>query len=89
MKKLLFIYNPHAGRGQARGKLAGILNSFARSDCLTTVYPTQGPGDAAWAARELAAGFDRVACCGGDGTLHEVVDGLMSLPHRHHQRLCP
>lgn len=80
MKKLLFIYNPHAGRGQARGKLAGILNSFARSDCLTTVYPTQGPGDAAWAARELAAGFDRVACCGGDGTLHEVVDGLMSLP---------
>ncbi len=48
MKKLLFIYNPHAGRGQARGKLAGILNSFARSDCLTTVYPTQGPGDAAW-----------------------------------------
>ena len=59
-KKLFFIYNPHAGRGQARGKLAGILNSFARSDCLTTVYPTQGPGDAAWAARELAglAGVD-------------------------------
>ena len=57
MKKLLFIYNPHAGRGQARGKLAGILNSFARSDCLTTVYPTQGPGDAAWAARERAAGL--------------------------------
>ncbi len=80
MKKLLFIYNPHAGRGQIRGKLAEILNAFTRAGCLCTAYPTQAPGDAARAARELAPGFDRVACCGGDGTLHEVVEGLMELP---------
>lgn len=80
MEKLLFIYNPHAGRGQVRGKLAGILNAFTRAGCLVTAYPTQGPGDAARAARELAPQFDRVACSGGDGTLHEVVTGLMELP---------
>ncbi len=80
MKKLLFIYNPHAGRGQVRGKLAEILNAFTKAGCLCTAYPTQAPGDAARVARELAPGFDRVACCGGDGTLHEVVAGLMELP---------
>ena len=46
MEKLLFIYNPHAGRGQVRGKLGGILNAFTKAGCLVTVYPTQGPGDA-------------------------------------------
>lgn len=80
MEKLLFIYNPHAGRGQVRGKLAGILNAFTRAGMLTTAYPTQAPGDATRMTRELASQFDRIACCGGDGTLHEVVEGLMALP---------
>lgn len=80
MQKLLFIYNPLAGKGQVRGKLADVLNAFTRSGALVTAYPTQGPGDAVKAARELAPGFDRIAVCGGDGTLHEVVAGLMDLP---------
>ena len=75
MKKLLFIYNPHAGKGQVRNKAGDIINAFTRSGCLCTAYPTQAPGDAARAARELAAEYDRVAVCGGDGTLHEVVAG--------------
>ena len=80
MEKLLFIYNPHAGKGRVRSKLAGVLNAFTRAGCLTTVYPTQGPGDAVKAAKELAPQYDRLAVCGGDGTLHEVVSGLMELP---------
>ncbi len=79
MEKLLFIYNPHAGKGRVRGKLGGILNAFAKAGCLTTVWPTQGRGDASDAAR-TAAENDRVACCGGDGTLHEVITGLLDLP---------
>ncbi|WP_251449011.1 diacylglycerol/lipid kinase family protein [Vermiculatibacterium agrestimuris] len=80
MEKLLFIYNPHAGKGRVRGKLAGILNAFTRSGQLVTAYPTQGPGDAARCARELSPDHDRIAVCGGDGTLHEVITGLMELP---------
>ena len=80
MEKLLFIYNPHAGKGRVRSKLAGVLNAFTRAGCLTTVYPTQGPGDAVKAAKELAPQYDRLAVCGGDGTLHEVESGLMELP---------
>ena len=81
MKKLLFIYNPTSGKGRVSDGLATILNTFARTGWLTTVYPTQGKGDAARAARELAPQFDRVICAGGDGTLSETVTGLMSLPH--------
>lgn len=80
MKKLLFIYNPHAGKGQVRNKAGDIINAFTRSGCLCTAYPTQAPGDAAKAAKELAPGYDRLAVCGGDGTLHEVISGLMELP---------
>ncbi len=80
MEKLLFIYNPHAGKGRVRGKLAGILNAFTRSGRLVTAYPTQAAGDAARIAKELSPEFDRIAVCGGDGTLHEVISGLMELP---------
>lgn len=79
MKNLLFIYNPHAGQGKVSARLGAIMEAFAQSGCLTTVYPTKGPGDATHAAKTLAPRFKRVVCCGGDGTLHEVVNGLMEL----------
>lgn len=79
MKKLLFLYNPHAGKGQIRLHLAGILNVFAKAGYLTTVWPTRGPADATWAAAHLGARFDRIICCGGDGTLNETVTGLLTL----------
>lgn len=80
MEKMLFIYNPHAGKGQVRGKLADILNAFTRAGLMVTAYPTQGRWDALRTARDYAADFDRVVVCGGDGTLHESINGLMALP---------
>ena len=79
MKKLLFIYNLYAGKGTLRGRLAPILDELtARWD--VTVHPTRGAGDATAVARDRAGEFDRIVCSGGDGTLHEVVAGLMELP---------
>lgn len=80
MENLLFIYNPRAGKGRARWMLSGVINAFTKAGRLVTAYPTQAPGDARRIVRELAPKFDRVACCGGDGTLHEVMAGLMDLP---------
>lgn len=80
MENLLFVYNPRAGKGRARWMLSGVINAFTRAGRLVTAYPTQAPGDARRIIRELAPKFDRVACCGGDGTLHEVMAGLMDLP---------
>lgn len=79
MKKLLFIYNLHAGKGTLRGRLAPILDELT-GEWDVTVHPTRGPGDATQVARDRAEEFDRIVCSGGDGTLHEVVSGLMELP---------
>ena len=79
MKKLLFIFNPTAGKGSIKGHMSGILDAFTKEGWLATAYPTQCRGDAARMARELGAEFDRVVCAGGDGTLSEAVSGMMEL----------
>lgn len=76
-KKLLFIYNSHAGKGRIRNALADILDIFARKGYDVTVSPTMNPGDAVVAARERSEEFDLVVCSGGDGTLDEVVTGIV------------
>jgi diacylglycerol kinase (ATP) len=81
MKKLLFIFNPVAGKGQLRSLIPEILDRFAKVGWLTTVWPTQSREDATHMARIMGGNYDRVVCAGGDGTLSEVVAGLISLEH--------
>ena len=80
MKKLLYIYNPAAGRKAAKSSLSDILEVFARQGYEIAVHPTQERGDAAAAVIRSGAQYDRVVCCGGDGTLNETVQGLLALP---------
>lgn len=80
MKRLLYIYNPMAGRQKARLNLSEVLVTFARQGYEITVCPTLCSGDAARIAAEKGGGYDRVVCCGGDGTLNETVRGLLALP---------
>ena len=82
MKNLLFIFNPHAGKGAIRGHLSGVLDVFTKAGYLATAYPTQGKGDATRIAAELGGSFDRVVCCGGDGTLNETISGLLTVENR-------
>lgn len=82
MERLLFIYNSQAGKGQVRQRIAPFLDIFAQEDWLVTVFPTQSPGDARRMVATHGNEFDRVICCGGDGTLHETVNGLMALKSR-------
>lgn len=79
MKTLLFIFNPHAGKGAIRGHLPGVLDAFTKAGYLVTAYPTQSKSDATRVAAELGSQFDRVVCCGGDGTLSETIAGLLTL----------
>lgn len=81
MKRLLFIYNTHAGKGLLNRRLADVQQELTRAWDVT-VHPTQGAGDATRVAQARAEEFDRIVCAGGDGTLHEVVTGLMEAPRR-------
>ena len=80
MKRLLFIYNAHAGKKRIAQKLHDVVYLFATAGYEVTVHPTLFRGDATKTAAELGAQYDHVVCCGGDGTLNEVVTGLMTHP---------
>ncbi len=81
-KKLLFIYNPKSGKAQIKNRLSDILDLFVKKGYLVTVYPTQRRKDAVKAAMELGGVYDRIVCSGGDGTLDEVITGLMQGGHQ-------
>lgn len=81
-KTLLFVVNPRSGRAEIRNKLSGILDTFTKAGYLTTVYMTQSQGDADRVVAEIGDRFDRIAVCGGDGTVNETLNGLMRLENR-------
>lgn len=79
-KKLLMIVNPKAGRSKSRGPLYDAAAIFSQAGYLLSIHNTSPePGDAAAAAAAAGGVYDAVAAVGGDGTLNEVVSGLMSL----------
>lgn len=81
-KKMLFIYNPHAGKASIRSNLLDIIDVFARAGFEVTAHPTRQQGDATWATVEKAGKYDLLVCSGGDGTLDEVVTGMMQRKDR-------
>ena len=79
-EKVLFVYNPRAGKGTLRNKLADIIDLMMKRQWDVSIAATQKAGDAAEYIIQKGIGCDRVICSGGDGTLHEVIHGLMTLP---------
>ncbi len=76
-RKMLFIYNPRAGKGTIRNFLSYILEEFSRHNILITIHPTTKARDAMKIMKKYGAQYDLVVCSGGDGTLDEVVAGMM------------
>ena len=77
-KKALLIVNPCAGKNRTRSDLGEIINAFPDGVFDFTIKYTTCQGDAVNIARDFAEGHDLVICCGGDGTLNETINGLMS-----------
>lgn len=79
-KKVKLIVNPNADLGrawQAAADLRPIVESFGGADWSGTVFPTHATDLAYQAGLE---GYERIIAAGGDGTVHEIVNGLMRLP---------
>ena len=77
MKKALFIFNPHSGKALIRNHLMEIVDILVKDGYELTVYSTQGRGDACRAVRERRKSYELIVCSGGDGTLDEIVTGMM------------
>ena len=76
VKKVLFVYNAHAGQGRIRFALTDVLDIFQKAGYEVTVHPTQNRGDATVCVLENDGKYDMIVCSGGDGTLDEVVKGM-------------
>ncbi len=74
----LLIYNPVSGKSIEREQMLGrIVRRLSENGCLVTVYQTRGRGDAGRFVEKMKGDFDEIIVCGGDGTLHEVINGLI------------
>lgn len=96
LKKLMLIINPVSGRRTSLRFLPDIIGIFSANDYAVTVFPTAKRGDASDFAMYYGTEFDLIVCIGGDGTLNEVISGIirggcytpLGYILRQHERLC-
>lgn len=79
-KKLLFIVNPRAGRTKSRAPLFDAASVYSEAGYLISIRNTRRRGDATRLVERYGKDYDLIVCHGGDGTLNETVNGLMSIP---------
>lgn len=85
--KTKLIINPNADLGRAwrwGTDLRSVVEEFGGADWSGTVYPTHATELARQAADD---GYELVISVGGDGTTHEVINGLMQVPEERRPRL--
>lgn len=77
MEKIFLVGNPCSGTMKLKNNLLEIVRIFSYAGYLVTVYPTKYRGDATEAVSKLSDEYSTIICCGGDGTLNEVISGIM------------
>jgi diacylglycerol kinase (ATP) len=83
MKRARLIYNPTSGRELIKRHLPEILEKLEKAGYEASCHATTGAGDATEAAKTaVERQYDVVIAAGGDGTIHEVVNGLAEQEYR-------
>ena len=77
MSGVLVVVNPAADRGRAARQWPRVARDLKRAGVAFDEAITTAPGEAVAIAERGAATHDLVVAAGGDGTVHEVVNGLM------------
>ena len=77
MKKLLFIINPKAGLKKNKSYIDDAVNVFEGAGYKVGIKYTKKRLDGTYIAKEYSCKVDMVVCMGGDGTLNEVIAGMM------------
>ncbi len=77
MKKCAIIHNPNSGKKNFVEKLDYVVNRFKDAGYEVSVYPTKRPRHATEITKEICENnYDLLVVSGGDGTVHEVINGL-------------
>jgi len=80
--QILFVFNPIANMGRAWPVVANlrrVADKLGGADWAGTVYPAHATEIAEKASSQ---GYKVVVAMGGDGTIHEVINGLMAVPEK-------
>ena len=78
MRKILFVYNPVAGKGLILNRIKEYRKVFSDLGDTCVFYETKGKEvDEKALARKLKYGYDQIICAGGDGTLNDVISILL------------
>lgn len=78
-KRVMLVVNPKAGMKYKKTAVSDIAEVFAKNKYEVATYFTSPEYGAEFLVKEHAKDFDIVACCGGDGTVNEIIGGLMKL----------
>ena len=76
------IYSESEVGERIRSKLLDIVDIFVKAEFDLTLYISQSAGDARAKAKEVEGRYELVICSGGDGTLDEVISGMMECEKR-------
>lgn len=77
MKKAAIVFNPCAGLKRANKYLPEIVDMYEGYGYKSFIYETNKRGDGAVLVKEHAHKADIIVCIGGDGTLNEVISGMI------------
>ena len=80
--KAILIVNPVSGRTMITEYIDDILSLLKKKGYSSTTLMTKRKNDAKRFAAEYGEEVDLIVCCGGDGTLGEVVNGVVPLRNR-------
>ena len=76
-QRVLLMVNPMAGRQKIRNELLYVVDTLTKAGYETIIYTTQGKDATRDLLAEKDSQFDRVICCGGDGTFNEILSETM------------
>lgn len=82
MKKLLLLANFYSGKGIVKLNIADIIDYYNSKGFEVTVYSSQYSGHIKDIVEKTGSAYDNIVCCGGDGTLNETINGIMTLDKR-------
>jgi len=79
---MLLVFNPKAGTQKFAHQLFEVVDKLSAKGFLVNLYATQAHGEVGKIVSDYAGNHDYFVCAGGDGTIREAIEALMSLEKR-------